>query len=77
MTIAEVTLTDHEHTSLVTIARQTGRTEAEVLHEAVQQYIIRFQHAHRRYLLQQARGMWRERTDLPDIQTLRTEFDRR
>jgi hypothetical protein len=76
MTTAEVNLTDLEHSTLRTIARQTGKSEAELLHEAVQQYLAQFQHADRRSLLQQARGMWRDRTDLPSTEELRREFDR-
>lgn len=76
MTTTVVTLTEAEHTSLSAIARQTGKTEAEVLQEAVQHYIAQFQHANRKQLLQQARGMWSNRTDLPDATALRREFDR-
>jgi hypothetical protein len=76
MTTTAVTLTEAEYTSLSAIARQAGKTEAEVLQEAVQRYIVQFQHANRKQLLQQARGMWRNRTDLPDAPALRRELDR-
>ncbi|MEI8307538.1 MAG: hypothetical protein WCF99_10795 [Chloroflexales bacterium] len=76
MTTTAVTLTETEYTSLIAIARQIGKTEAEVLQEAVHSYIVHFQHANRKQLLQQARGMWRERTDLPDATALRRELDR-
>lgn len=70
-----ITLSEHEQHMLQRIALQTGKTESEVLHEAVQTYAQQFEVAHRRQLLQQARGMWRERTDLPDLQRLRAEWD--
>lgn len=76
MTSTEIMLTDQEHASLVTIARHTGRTEAEVLQEAVRRYITQFQASRRRQLLEQARGMWRDREDLPDWPSLRRELDR-
>lgn len=72
-----VTLPEAEYSSLSAIARQTSRTEAEVLQEAVQHYIAQFQQANRKQLLQQARGMWRHRTDLPDAARLRHELDRK
>jgi hypothetical protein len=76
MTITEVRLTEADYALLSTIARQTGKTEAELLQEAVHHYIVQFQHANRKQLLQQARGMWRDRTDLPDAAALRRELDR-
>jgi hypothetical protein len=71
-----ITLTEHEQLSLRAIAQQTGKTPEELLHEAVVQFLAQFQHTRRRALLQQARGMWQDRTDLPSLATLRREFDR-
>ena len=72
-----ITLTEQEQVSLRTIAQQTGKTPEELLHEAVAQFLAQFQQTCRRALLQQARGMWQDRTDLPSVATLRHEFDRR
>ena len=74
MSSTAITLT--EQSSLRAIAQQTGKTPDELLHEAVAQYLAQFQQTHRRALLQQARGMWQDRTDLPSLATLRREFDR-
>jgi hypothetical protein len=71
-----ITLTEQEQLSLRAIAQQTGKTPDELLHEAVAQFLAQFQQTHRRALLQQARGMWQDRTDLPSLATLRREFDR-
>jgi hypothetical protein len=73
---AHITLTEPESTALRAIARQTGKTPDELVREAVEQYIQQFRQAHRRTLLQQARGMWQDRTDLPDLEILRNEMDR-
>jgi hypothetical protein len=71
-----ITLTEQEQVSLRAIAQQIGKTPDELLHEAVAQYLAQFQPTRRRTLLQQARGMWQDRTDLPSLATLRREFDR-
>lgn len=71
-----ITLTEQEQISLRDIAQQTGKTPDELLHEAVAQFLAQFQQMRRRALLQQARGMWQDRTDLPSVATLRCEFDR-
>jgi len=71
-----ITLTEQEQLSLRAIAQQTGKTPEELLHEAVAQFLSQFQQTRRRALLQQGRGMWQDRTDLPSLATLRREFDR-
>jgi hypothetical protein len=42
----------------------------------VKQLIAQFQLEDRLSLLRQARGMWKDRTDLPSLTDLRREWDR-
>ena len=72
-----ITLAQSDAVALQAIAQQTGKSEDELVHEAVRQYIQQYQVTYRRQLLQQARGMWGNRTDLPALTTLREEFDQR
>lgn len=72
-----IVLTEPEATALHRIAQETGKSEHDLIQEAVTQYIQQYQVVHRRQLLQQARGMWRDRTDLPPLDMLRREFDQR
>ena len=72
-----IVLTEQEETALQQIAQQTGKSEHDVIREAVSDYIQHYHVTHRRQLLQQARGMWRDRTDLPTLDSLRREFDQR
>ncbi|MCS6940898.1 MAG: hypothetical protein NZM94_16605, partial [Roseiflexus sp.] len=65
METTTITLTEQELNSLRVIAQQTGKTPEELLHDAVTQFLAQYQETHRRALLQQARGMWQDRTDLP------------
>ncbi|BAC92037.1 hypothetical protein [Gloeobacter violaceus] len=76
MESGSVALTHEENEALDRIAQQTGKTSAELLHEALAEFIARFSAAHRRQLLQQAQGMWKDRDDLPVLRELRREFDR-
>jgi len=77
MASASINLTDQEQAALLALARQTGKSEAELLHDAVQQLLSRCDPTKRREILSQARGIWRDRTDLPDLENLRQEFDRK
>jgi hypothetical protein len=76
MAIAALHLTEQEQTALATIAQRMGKTPDEVVHDAVKQLIAQFQAEDRLSLLRQARGMWKDRTDLPSLTDLRREWDR-
>ncbi len=71
-----LSLTESENMTLLAISQATGKTLEQLLHEAVGMIIRQFQQNDRRILLRQARGIWKDRTDLPDPETLRKEWDR-
>ncbi|MBI1297965.1 CopG family transcriptional regulator [bacterium] len=79
MATTQIHLTEMESKALEEIAHQVGKTEEELLHEVVQNFISTSKQralAERRERLRQAQGMWRGREDLPDVQELRRESDR-
>ncbi len=55
------------------LAQRTGRAETELLHEAVAALMRQASAANRLAALRQARGIWEDRTDLPDFDRVRTE----
>jgi predicted transcriptional regulator len=76
MAIASIHLSDQETQALHDLAQQTGKTQDELLHEAVTRLLTDVQQHNRQTLLRQARGIWKDRAELPDPRTLRSEFDR-
>ena len=72
----QIYLTEAERAALKAIARQTGQKQSELIRQAIDRLIEGFQPGERRARLQMARGMWRERDDLPDFKGLRRELDR-
>lgn len=81
MTTAQINLTDSQADALHELARRTGKTEDELLREAVEKLIIEVGEAEaerKKWLesLRQAKGIWKDRDDLPDFRELRKEFDR-
>lgn len=76
MAIAELHLTEQEQTALETMAQRLGKTPGEVVHDAVKQWIEQFQTEDRLSLLRQARGMWKDRSDLLAVAEMRREWDR-
>lgn len=72
----QIYLTKKERDALQSIAQRTGVSQSAVIREAIDRYIARFRAEDRNAVLRQAGGMWKDRTDLPDITALRDEFDR-
>lgn len=76
MTGNPILLTDSEYQLLHAMSESTGRSENELLHEALDLLKVQVDLEGRRSLLQSARGMWRDRDDLPSLTDLRGELNR-
>jgi hypothetical protein len=71
----EVNLSENEQRALREIARRTGKSESELIHDAVGN-LIKEGRQKRDAAMSQARGIWKDRTDLPDFGNIRREWDR-
>ncbi len=76
MVTAQVRLTNAEGEALRALARRSGKSEEQLLHEAVGRLLFEAGPVDRLALLRQARGVWKDRDDLPDVRELRAELDR-
>jgi Arc/MetJ-type ribon-helix-helix transcriptional regulator len=77
MVRAQIYLTEAHQRELEALERRTGRSQSELIREALDAMLPGMQAGDRLAALRQVRGMWKDRTDLPDFAALRREADAR
>jgi len=76
MVRTQIYLTDEQRAALKALAETSGKSQAELIREAVDRLIAESGSARRGSVLATAAGMWRHRTDLPDFAQARRTWDR-
>lgn len=71
-----IKLSDQNHEDLDQIARMTGKSEDQLVREAVDQFISKFHNGDRVSSMRKAKGIWKDRKDLPALEDLRRESNR-
>jgi len=72
----QVYLTERQRNELATIAKSFGKKQSELIREAVDSLIEQAGKSHREMVLRESAGIWKNRTDLPDFESIRSEWDR-
>jgi hypothetical protein len=72
----QIYLSDDAQKGLRALSRRTGLSQSELIRRAVDGLLAGETELDRAALLRQARGLWRDRDDLPDFGSLRRELDR-
>ena len=72
----QIYLTDKQRSELAIIAKNTGKKQSEIIREAVDRFIEQGSQSRKKLAFQKAAGIWRDRTDLPDLRAMRSEWDR-
>ncbi|MCY3844407.1 MAG: ribbon-helix-helix domain-containing protein [Acidobacteria bacterium] len=72
----QIYLTEDQRAEIAEIASRSGRRQSEVIREALDSFLEQNGRDRRRAVLREAAGIWRNRSDLPDLTALRREWDR-
>ncbi|ABW68146.1 ribbon-helix-helix protein, CopG family [Desulfosudis oleivorans] len=72
----QIYLTEKQRNQLNAIAKVAGKNQSELIREAIDNLIGKTGGGHRASVLRQAAGIWKDRTDLPDFDALREEWNR-
>lgn len=76
MVRTQIYLTEHQRNELARIAKTIGRKQSELIRQAVDQMIDQLGHHRREAVLREAAGIWKNRTDIQDFNTTRSEWDK-
>ena len=73
----QIYLTERQRDELAAIAKTVGKKQSELIREAVDRFIDQKGRSRKESVLRETAGIWRDRTDLPDFGTIRSEWDRK
>lgn len=76
MVRTQVYLTEHQREKLSALSAETGKPQSELIRRAIDEMIVSESEISRARVLEDTAGMWSDRTDLPDFDALRREWDR-
>lgn len=76
MVRTQIYLTERQRDKLAAIAKAAGKKQSELIREAVDHLINQSGRSWREVVLREAAGIWKDRTDLPDFNSTRAEWDR-
>jgi predicted DNA-binding protein len=76
MDVVQITLPSIEGERLRELSRRTGRPEEELLRQALDLLTVQLTSQERVDRLRRAKGIWKDREDLPEWSDLREEMNR-
>ena len=76
MVRTQIYLTERQRDALAALAEARGKKQSELIREAIDRLINQSSRTPREAVLQEVAGMWKDRTDLPDFDAIRAEWQR-
>ena len=72
----QIYITDEERRELQRLSERLGRSQSQLIREAIDLYVARKKAESGEDALERGFGLWAGRTDLPDFVAVRSELDR-
>jgi len=72
----QVYLTEDQKRALEELAERSGKSQSDLIREAVDELVERRGSGKRMRFLERARGIWKDRENPTDVRNLRGEWDR-
>jgi metal-responsive CopG/Arc/MetJ family transcriptional regulator len=72
----QIYLTEQERDALRALAAEGGKKQSELIREAIDSMIGKLGTKQRKAVISRVAGMWKDRKDLPDFRSIRSEWDR-
>ena len=69
----QIYLTKRQRDKLAAICKVLGKNQSEVIREAIDRFL---EETRNEKVLEEAAGIWKDRTDLPDFRRIRGDWDR-
>ncbi len=77
MVRTQIYLTFEERDSLQKISEETGKKQSALIREAVDEYVAERRGDRQLAIIEKVSGIWENRKDILDYDTVRKEWDRR
>ncbi len=77
MVRTQIYLTENQIKTLSSLAKAEGKKQSELIREAIDFLIDHNSPTTRKKVLEKAAGLWKNRTDIPDFESVRSEWDRK
>ncbi len=72
----QIYLTKEERGELSALSNRIGKKQSELIREAVDNLIVRYNENRHLEVLDRVAGIWKKRDDLPDFEEIRKNWDR-
>ncbi len=72
----QVYLTDRQRSDLTLLSKNKGKKQSELIRDAIDCFIEQASQQHRRKIINEAAGIWKDRIDIPDFEKNRSDWDR-
>jgi len=76
MVRTQIYLTEREQSELRQLSSRMGRSQSELIRQAVDSFLESHSQQDKRLVFQEAAGLWQDGTGRPDFAALRNEADR-